>query len=50
MLTIKVEKGRVPTALAQVLDVLEQPRPLLQAIGEYGIDSTMARRTPAADR
>ena len=43
MLTIKVEKGRVPTALAQVLDVLEQPRPLLQAIGEYGIDSTMAR-------
>lgn len=43
MLTIKVDKGRVPTALAQVLDVLERPRPMLQAIGEYGIDSTMAR-------
>lgn len=43
MLTIKVDKGRVPTALAQVLGVLDKPRPLLQAIGDYGIDSTMAR-------
>jgi phage virion morphogenesis protein len=43
MLTIKLDKGDVPTALAQVLSVLDKPRPLLQAIGEYGIDSTMAR-------
>lgn len=43
MLTIKFDRGTVPTALAQVLGVLDKPRPLLQAIGEYGIDSTMAR-------
>ena len=43
MLTLKFDQGEIPSALAQVLGVLEKPRPLLQAIGEYGIDSTMQR-------
>ena len=43
MLTIKYDRGNVPTALAQVLSVIDNPRPLMQAIGEYGIDSTMRR-------
>lgn len=43
MLIIKVDRGEVQSALAQTLEVLENPRPMLQAIGEYGVDSTMRR-------